>query len=94
MKLNFCNAEDMLQSYLFSLNVIFSSLCLSLMVTFCLWTVEEALAHPYLARLHDVADEPVCPEPFSFEFEQQPLGEEQMKDMIYQEALSLNPEYA
>ena len=84
----------MLQSYLFSLNVIFSSLCLSLMVTFCLWTVEEALAHPYLARLHDVADEPVCPEPFSFEFEQQPLGVEQMKDMIYQEALALNPEYA
>jgi hypothetical protein len=64
------------------------------MVTFCLWTVEEALAHPYLARLHDVADEPVCPEPFSFEFEQQPLGVEQMKDMIYQEALALNPEYA
>ncbi|GMY10683.1 mitogen-activated protein kinase 3 [Fagus crenata] len=57
-------------------------------------TVEEALAHPYLARLHDVADEPVCPEPFSFEFEQQPLGVEQMKDMIYQEALALNPEYA
>ncbi|XP_030968239.1 mitogen-activated protein kinase 3 [Quercus lobata] len=57
-------------------------------------TVEEALAHPYLARLHDIADEPVCPKPFSFEFEQQPLGEEQMKDMIYQEALSLNPEYA
>ncbi|XP_023909154.2 mitogen-activated protein kinase 3 [Quercus suber] len=57
-------------------------------------TVEEALAHPYLARLHDIADEPVCPRPFSFEFEQQPLGEEQMKDMIYQEALSLNPEYA
>jgi len=57
-------------------------------------TVEEALAHPYLARLHDIADEPVCPKPFSFEFEQQPLGEKQMKDMIYQEALSLNPEYA
>ncbi|KAF3961901.1 hypothetical protein CMV_013526 [Castanea mollissima] len=55
-------------------------------------TVEEALAHPYLARLHDIADEPVCPKPFSFDFEQQPLGEEQMKDMIYQEALSLNPE--
>ncbi|XP_021889758.1 mitogen-activated protein kinase 3 [Carica papaya] len=57
-------------------------------------TVEEALAHPYLARLHDIADEPVCSEPFSFDFEQQPLGEEQMKDMIYQEALALNPEYA
>lgn len=60
----------------------------------CISAVEEALAHPYLARLHDVADEPVCPEPFSFEFEQQPLSEEQMKDMIYQEAIALNPQYA
>ncbi|KAF7823469.1 mitogen-activated protein kinase 3 [Senna tora] len=57
-------------------------------------TVEEALAHPYLANLHDVADEPVCPETFSFDFEQQPLEEEQIKDMIYKEALELNPEYA
>ncbi|WCJ41104.1 mitogen-activated protein kinase 3 [Euphorbia peplus] len=57
-------------------------------------TVEEALEHPYLARLHDVADEPVCSDPFSFDFEQQPLGEEQIKDMIYSEALALNPEYA
>ncbi|XP_038714618.1 mitogen-activated protein kinase 3-like [Tripterygium wilfordii] len=57
-------------------------------------TVEEALAHPYLARLHDVEDEPVCLEPFSFDFENQNLGEEQMKDMIYKEALRLNPEYA
>ncbi|KAF2300494.1 hypothetical protein GH714_013820 [Hevea brasiliensis] len=55
-------------------------------------TVEEALAHPYLARLHDIADEPVCPVPFSFDFEQQPLVEEQMKEMIYREALALNPE--
>jgi serine/threonine protein kinase len=57
-------------------------------------TVEEALAHPYLARLHDLADEPICAEPFSFDFEQQPLGEEQMKEMIYREAISLNPQYA
>ncbi|KAG2670292.1 hypothetical protein I3843_14G077500 [Carya illinoinensis] len=56
-------------------------------------TVEEALAHPYFERLHDIADEPVCAEPFSFDFEQQ-LEEEQMKDMIYQEALAFNPEYA
>ncbi|KAI8031882.1 Mitogen-activated protein kinase 1 [Camellia lanceoleosa] len=52
--------------------------------------VEEALAHPYLARLHDTADEPACLEPFAFDFEQA-LGEEQIKDMIYQEALALNP---
>ncbi|KAK2643260.1 hypothetical protein Ddye_025023 [Dipteronia dyeriana] len=57
-------------------------------------TVEEALAHPFLARLHDIADEPVCHEPFSFDFEQQSLGEEQIKEMIYREALSINPEYA
>ncbi|XWS71774.1 hypothetical protein CRYUN_Cryun03dG0167600 [Craigia yunnanensis] len=57
-------------------------------------TVEEALAHPYLEGLHDIADEPVCPEPYSFDFEQQPLGEEQMMDMIYKEALALNPDYA
>nr|AKL87248.1 mitogen-activated protein kinase 13 [Linum usitatissimum] len=57
-------------------------------------TVEEALAHPYLERLHDIADEPVCQESFSFDFEQQVLSEEQMKEMIYREALSFNPEYA
>jgi mitogen-activated protein kinase 1/3 len=57
-------------------------------------TVEQALAHSYLARLHDEADEPICREPFSFEFESQSLGEEQMKDMIYMEAISLNPDYA
>jgi len=56
-------------------------------------TVEEALAHPYLARLHDIADEPVCLKPFSFDFEQA-MGEEQIKDMIYQEAIALNPQFA
>ncbi|KAK9081005.1 hypothetical protein Syun_030685 [Stephania yunnanensis] len=56
-------------------------------------TVEEALAHPYLERLHDEADEPVCPMPFSFEFEQQDLTEEQMKEMIYRETLALNPQF-
>lgn len=66
---------------------IFISICLIL-------AVEEALAHPYLAKLHDVADEPVCPKPFTYDFEQRPLDEEQIKDMIYQEALALNPEYA
>ncbi|PKA66932.1 Mitogen-activated protein kinase 5 [Apostasia shenzhenica] len=54
-------------------------------------TVDEALAHPYLERLHDVDDEPVCIEPFSFDFEQRALAEEQMKQLIYNEALSFNP---
>ncbi|KAK4255028.1 hypothetical protein QN277_008085 [Acacia crassicarpa] len=57
-------------------------------------TVEEALAHPYLAKLHDAADEPVCPDTFNFDFEQNPLDEEQIKNMIYEEALAYNPLYA
>ncbi|CAN8255012.1 unnamed protein product [Cochlearia groenlandica] len=57
-------------------------------------TVEEALNHQYLAKLHDPNDEPICLKPFSFEFEQQSLDEEQIKEMIYREAISLNPTYA
>ncbi|KAF5466118.1 hypothetical protein F2P56_016073 [Juglans regia] len=56
-------------------------------------TVEGALAHPYLTSLHDISDEPVCMTPFSFDFEQHALSEEQMKELIYREALAFNPEY-
>ncbi|XP_008445484.2 mitogen-activated protein kinase homolog MMK1 isoform X2 [Cucumis melo] len=56
-------------------------------------TVEDALAHPYLTSLHDISDEPVCMTPFSFDFEQHALTEEQMKELIYLEALAFNPEY-
>ncbi|RYR65505.1 hypothetical protein Ahy_A03g011434 isoform A [Arachis hypogaea] len=56
-------------------------------------TVEDALAHPYLTSLHDISDEPVCMTPFNFDFEQHALTEEQMKELIYREALAFNPEY-
>ncbi|KAJ8626781.1 hypothetical protein MRB53_020091 [Persea americana] len=56
-------------------------------------TVEDALAHPYLASLHDVSDEPVCMTSFSFDFEQHALTEEQMKEFIYRDALAFNPEH-
>ncbi|XP_039117526.1 mitogen-activated protein kinase homolog D5-like [Dioscorea cayenensis subsp. rotundata] len=56
-------------------------------------TVEDALAHPYFASLHDTSDEPVCKTPFSFDFEQHVLTEEHVKELIYREALALNPEY-
>ncbi|KAK7856475.1 mitogen-activated protein kinase like protein d5 [Quercus suber] len=55
-------------------------------------TVENALAHPYLTSLHDISDEPVCMTPFSFDFEQHALTEEQMKELIYREALAFNPD--
>jgi serine/threonine protein kinase len=54
-------------------------------------TVEEALDHPYLERLHDIADEPICLEPFSFDFEQKALNEDQMKQLIFNEAIEMNP---
>ncbi|WVZ56549.1 hypothetical protein U9M48_007059 [Paspalum notatum var. saurae] len=56
-------------------------------------TVEEALDHPYLERLHDITDEPICTEPFSFEFEQQALTEDQMKQLIFNEAIVFNPNF-
>ncbi|XP_078438689.1 mitogen-activated protein kinase 1-like [Wolffia australiana] len=56
-------------------------------------TVEEALAHPYLATLHDISDEPVCGTPFSFDFEQHALTEDQMRELIRWEALAFNPDY-
>ncbi|KAL0365855.1 UNVERIFIED_CONTAM: Mitogen-activated protein kinaseMMK1 [Sesamum radiatum] len=55
--------------------------------------VEDALAHPYLNSLHDISDEPVCMTPFSFDFEQHALTEDQMKELIYRESLAFNPEY-
>lgn len=67
-----------------------------LVLTFlCLagFAVEDALAHPYLTSLHDISDEPVCLTPFSFDFEQHALTEEQMKELIYREALAFNLEY-
>lgn len=54
-------------------------------------TVEEALNHPYLASLHDINDEPTCQAPFSFDFEEPNLTEDQIRELIYQEACLYNP---
>ncbi|CAM6036379.1 unnamed protein product [Sphagnum compactum] len=54
-------------------------------------TVAEALRHEYLAQLHDINDEPVCEQPFEFDFERPSLTEEHIKDLIYMESLSFNP---
>uniref|UniRef100_A0A8C2ENJ2 Mitogen-activated protein kinase n=1 Tax=Cyprinus carpio TaxID=7962 RepID=A0A8C2ENJ2_CYPCA len=45
----------------------------------------QALAHPYLAKYHDADDEPVCVPAFDFEFDQQPMGKEQIKEAILAE---------
>eukprot|EP00245_Coleochaete_scutata_P009391 TRINITY_DN3079_c0_g1_i1.p1 TRINITY_DN3079_c0_g1~~TRINITY_DN3079_c0_g1_i1.p1 ORF type:complete len:381 (+),score=69.68 TRINITY_DN3079_c0_g1_i1:142-1284(+) len=55
-------------------------------------TVDEALNHPYLASLHDINDEPVCDEPFDFDFEQPCFSEDDIRDLIWREACDFNPE--
>jgi len=56
-------------------------------------TVEEALAHPYLASLHDPTVEPASvPAPFEFEFEDEDLGEDDLRRKVWEEMLSFHGE--
>ena len=48
-------------------------------------TVTEALAHPYLASLHDVSDEPSASKPFEFSFEGEAMGEERVRELVHAE---------
>jgi len=52
--------------------------------------VEEALNHPYMASLHEINEEPVCPTPFVFDFEQTTLNEEDIKELIWRESLNFS----
>lgn len=58
-------------------------------------TVTQALAHPYLAQLHNPTDEPVCSEAFNFDFERESLDlgvempKEELQRLVFREALSL-----
>ncbi|KAJ7170013.1 CMGC/MAPK protein kinase [Mycena filopes] len=58
-------------------------------------TVEEALAHPYLAAYHDPEDEPVfaplSPSYFQFDMEKDNLSKDQLKELLYEEVLSFVP---
>ncbi|XWS74225.1 hypothetical protein CRYUN_Cryun02cG0197600 [Craigia yunnanensis] len=53
-------------------------------------TVEEALNHPFLSSLHEINEEPTCPSPFIFDFEQTTLNEEDIKELIWTESLNFN----
>ncbi|XVF68636.1 hypothetical protein PTKIN_Ptkin11bG0017300 [Pterospermum kingtungense] len=53
-------------------------------------TVEEALNHPFLSSLHEINEEPTCPSPFVFDFEQTNLNEEDIKELIWRESLNFN----
>ncbi|CAL0329110.1 unnamed protein product [Lupinus luteus] len=57
-------------------------------------TVEEALNHPYLSSLHEINEEPTCPTPFFFDFEQTTLNEEDIKEFIWGESLNFSRDQA
>jgi serine/threonine protein kinase len=54
-------------------------------------SVEDALAHPYFASLHDPNDEPTCAA-FNFDFENYDLSRDVYRDLIWQEILNFHPE--
>lgn len=56
------------------------------------FAVEEALCHPYLAPLHDINEEPVCPTAFIYDFEQPSFTEENIKELIWRESVRFNPD--
>ncbi|KAL4158251.1 hypothetical protein PRNP1_004030 [Phytophthora ramorum] len=59
-------------------------------------SVIQALAHPYLAQLQNPADEPVCAEPFNFDFERESLDlgvempKEELQRLVFQECMSIH----
>ncbi|KAH9603928.1 hypothetical protein KSS87_018012 [Heliosperma pusillum] len=55
-------------------------------------SVDDALNHPYLSSLHEINEEPICPQPFQFDFEQASLDEEDIKELIWREACKFNPD--
>ena len=55
-------------------------------------TVAQALAHPYLASLHDESDEPSASRPFFFDFEGETLSEERVRDLVYEELVGFHDE--
>ncbi|KDP25667.1 hypothetical protein JCGZ_24180 [Jatropha curcas] len=54
-------------------------------------TVNEALKHPYLAHYHDVKNEPDCPSPFDFDFDESSLSEDEIRELIWVESEQFNP---
>lgn len=59
-------------------------------------SLEQALAHPYLASLHDPSDEPLMDQAMfsrlDFTFERQQLSPDAFRDLVYDEMLVYHPE--
>eukprot|EP00744_Colponema_vietnamica_P004097 GILI01006171.1.p1 GENE.GILI01006171.1~~GILI01006171.1.p1 ORF type:complete len:646 (-),score=111.79 GILI01006171.1:224-2161(-) len=53
-------------------------------------TVDQALAHPFLAQVRDLSKELVASNPVAFEFENVPLTANSLRALIYKEILAFN----
>eukprot|EP00877_Chromochloris_zofingiensis_P006799 jgi/Chrzof1/2372/Cz11g12200.t1_MAPK4 len=83
------------KDYIHQLNLITKALdLLSRMLVFNPYkriTVDEALAHPYLAALHDASDEPVAVAPFMFDIDSKLLDKETTQELMWKEVLRYHP---
>ena len=61
-----------------------------ILLLFDMYKVEEALNHPFLSSLHEINEEPTCPSPFVFDFEQSSLSEEDIKELVWRQSLTFN----
>ncbi|CAH8383765.1 unnamed protein product [Eruca vesicaria subsp. sativa] len=61
--------------------------------TFLLCIVDEPIGHAYLSSHHDVDNKPVCPTPFSFDFEHLSCTEEHIKELIYKEFVKFSSDH-
>jgi len=55
-------------------------------------TIDRALAHPFLASLHNPEDEPVANFTFTFDFENEDLSREKVQELIWQEVRAYHPD--
>ena len=53
--------------------------------------ITEALAHPFLASLHNEEDEPTANFQFDFEFEHEDLSRERVQELIWDEIRDMHP---
>jgi len=54
-------------------------------------TVDEAMQHPFFAKLHCKDDEPVAEKPFDFSFEDEKLKRTRLKELIWKEVGDFRP---
>ncbi|KAI9912852.1 hypothetical protein PsorP6_005789 [Peronosclerospora sorghi] len=55
-------------------------------------TIQQALAHPYLALVRDRSVEKSCPAPFDFAFENTDLTKQKLQELIFEDVCAFHPD--